>query len=133
MIEVMKGWFEKHFSDPQAIILIAILVLGAILVLYLGSILTPVLAGIVIAYVLEGLVCRFNQFGMPRLAAFLLSYTLFITALALLSYSAASGLVRAGISLIASWGLIRLPAGADSYPWRITATTHLPLPFSPRH
>ena len=86
MIGVIKNWFEKHFSDPQAIILIAILVLGVILVLYWGSILTPVLAGIVIAYVLEGLVCRLNKLGMPRFAAFLLSYTLFITALALILF-----------------------------------------------
>ena len=86
MITVFKTWFEKHFSDPQAIILIAILVLGAILVLYWGSILTPVLAGIVIAYVLEGLVRRLNQLGMPRFVAFLLGYTLFITALALILF-----------------------------------------------
>jgi len=86
MINVIKGWFEKHFSDPQAIILITILVLGAILVLYWGSILTPVLAGVVIAYVLEGLVCRLNHLGMPRFSAFLLSYTLFITALALILF-----------------------------------------------
>ena len=70
MIDVIKSWFEKHFSDPQAIILISILVLGAILVLYWGSILTPVLAGVIIAYVLEGLVSRLNHLGMPRFAAF---------------------------------------------------------------
>ncbi|GMR01101.1 MAG: AI-2E family transporter [Gammaproteobacteria bacterium] len=86
MIEVIKGWFEKHFSDPQAIILISILVLGAILVLYWGSILTPVLAGIIIAYILEGLVCRLHHLGIPRFAAFLFSYTLFVTALALILF-----------------------------------------------
>jgi len=86
MIGVIKGWFEKHFSDPQAIILISILLLGAILVLYWGSILTPVLAGIVIAYVLEGLVCRLNRLGTPRFVAFLFSYTLFVTALALILF-----------------------------------------------
>jgi len=86
MIGVIKGWFEKHFSDPQAIILISILVLGAILVLYWGRILTPVLAGIVIAYVLEGLVCRLQHLGLPRCLAFILSYTLFITALSLILF-----------------------------------------------
>ncbi len=83
MIDVIKGWFEKHFSDPQAIILISILILGAILVLYWGKVLTPVLAGIVIAYVLEGLVCRLQHLGLPRFIAFLVSYALFITALSL--------------------------------------------------
>ena len=96
MIDVIKSWFEKHFSDPQAIILISILVLGAILVLYWGSILTPVLAGVIIAYVLEGLVCRLNHLGIPRFAAFLLSYALFITALALILF----GLVPLVISQV---------------------------------
>ncbi|MFV9614923.1 MAG: AI-2E family transporter [Gammaproteobacteria bacterium] len=84
MIDVIKDWFEKHFSDPQAIILVSILVLGAILVLYWGTILTPVLAGIIIAYILEGLVKRISGFGVPRFVSFLISYTLFITALALI-------------------------------------------------
>ena len=96
MIDVIKGWFEKHFSDPQAIILVSILLLGAILVLYWGTILTPVLAGVVIAYVLEGLVCRLNHLGMPRFAAFLLSYALFVTALALILF----GLVPLVISQV---------------------------------
>ncbi len=96
MIDVIKGWFEKHFSDPQAIILISILVLGVILVLYWGRILTPVLAGVVIAYVLEGLVCRLQHLGLPRFVAFLLSYALFITALSLILF----GLVPLVISQV---------------------------------
>jgi putative permease len=86
MIDVIKGWFEEHFSDPQAIILVAILLLGAALVLYWGTILTPVLAGIIIAYVLEGLVRRIHHLGVPRMAAFLLTYTLFVAVLALLLF-----------------------------------------------
>ncbi|HHJ35054.1 MAG TPA: AI-2E family transporter [Gammaproteobacteria bacterium] len=96
MINVIKGWFEKHFSDPQAIILVSIIVLGTILVLYWGTVLTPVLAGIIIAYVLEGLVKRFCTLGMPRFVSFLLSYTLFITALALILF----GLVPLVISQV---------------------------------
>ncbi len=86
MIDVIKSWFEKHFSDPQAIILVSFLVLGAILILYLGKILTPVLAGVVIAYVLEGLVKKVSLCGLPRFASFLISYALFITALALILF-----------------------------------------------
>lgn len=86
MIDVIKGWFEKHFSDPQAIILVSFLLLGAIFILYLGKILTPVLAGIVIAYVLEGLVKKISLCGAPRFVSFLISYALFITALALILF-----------------------------------------------
>jgi len=86
MIDVIKSWFEKHFSDPQAIILVSFLVLGAILILYLGKILTPVLAGVIIAYVLEGLVKKVSLCGAPRFISFLISYALFITALALILF-----------------------------------------------
>jgi putative permease len=96
MINVIKAWFEKHFSDPQAILLVSILVLGAILVLYWGKILTPILAGVIIAYVLEGLVCKINHLGVPRFLAFLLSYTLFVAALALILF----GLVPLVISQV---------------------------------
>jgi len=43
-----------------------------------------VLAGIIIAYVLEGLVKRISSFGVPRFFSFLISYTLFVTSLALI-------------------------------------------------
>ena len=84
MINVIKGWFEKHFSDPQAIMLAAFLLLGSILVLYWGKILTPVLAGVIIAYVLEGLVGKITQLGVPRFIAFLISYAIFTTTVALI-------------------------------------------------
>ncbi|MCG6937578.1 MAG: AI-2E family transporter [Gammaproteobacteria bacterium] len=96
MIEVIKEWVERHFSDPQAILLVAFLVLGVVLVLYWGKILSPVLAGVIIAYVLEGLVRRFTKLGLPRFVAFLISYTLFITALAVILF----GLVPLVISQI---------------------------------
>jgi len=96
MINVIKGWFEKHFSDPQAIILVSIIVFGGILVLYWGKILTPVLAGIVIAYILEGMVKKISLFGVPRFTSFLISYALFITALALILF----GLVPLVISQV---------------------------------
>ena len=96
MIDVVKSWFEKHFSDPQAIILVTFLLFGVILVLYWGKILTPVIAGVVIAYILEGLVSNIIKLGVPRFVAFLISYTLFVTAVALIIF----GLVPLVISLV---------------------------------
>ena len=30
MIEVIRGWFDKHFSDPQAILLVTFIVVGVV-------------------------------------------------------------------------------------------------------
>ena len=83
MIDIIRAWFEKHFSDPQAVILVVFLLLGGVLILYWGKILTPVLAGIVIAYVLEGMVRKLMHLGMPRVIAFTISYLFFVASLAL--------------------------------------------------
>jgi putative permease len=86
MINVIKSWFEKHFSDPQAVMLAMFLVFGGVLVLYWGKILTPVLAGIVIAYILEGLVGNITRFGIPRFIAFIFSYAVFTATVALILF-----------------------------------------------
>lgn len=86
MIEVLKAWFEKHFSDPQSVILALFIGLGAIIILMWGNVLAPVLAGIIIAYVLEGLIKKICRLGVPRIFSVVISFTLFITFVALLLF-----------------------------------------------
>jgi len=81
MIEYLKQWYERNFSDPQAVILVLMIVLGTILVLYWGDILAPVLASLVIAYALEGIVKRVTGFGVPRIVSVVLTVFVFIATL----------------------------------------------------
>lgn len=84
MINVVKTWLDKHFSDPQAIILAVLLIGGGLLMLLWGAILAPILASIVIAYILEGVVKRQVALGVPRLAAVsatFISFIAFVTVL----------------------------------------------------
>ena len=55
-MQLISDWFRRHFSDPQVVILTVLLITGAVVLLLLGHMLAPVLAGVVIAYLLEGLV-----------------------------------------------------------------------------
>ena len=86
MIEVFKTWYEKNLSDPQVIILALFIVLGAVVILSWGGILAPVLAAIIIAYMLEGLVKRITRLGVPRIFSVLISFTLFVTFVVLLLF-----------------------------------------------
>jgi putative permease len=83
MIEVFKAWYEKHFSDPQVVILAFLLISGAVVLLLWSNVLAPVLASIVIAYVLEGLVKRITRLGVPRIFSVLISFTIFLAFLLL--------------------------------------------------
>ena len=78
MIKVFKSWFERYFSDDEAVILFLILGAGLLFIIYLGNILAPVIASIILAYVLQGLVVYLRSKGVNNLAAIYLSYLFFL-------------------------------------------------------
>ena len=81
MANAISAWFERHFSDPQVIGLAAVLIGGFAIIYLAGEMLTPVIASMVIAYLLEGLVGLLERKRVPRLAAVLLVFIAFMTAL----------------------------------------------------
>ena len=99
MIEYLKAWYERNFSDPQAVILVLMIVLGSITVLYWGDILAPVLASMVIAYALEGVVTRIGSLGVPRLISVIFTVFVFVATLLVIML----GLVPLAIRQITSF------------------------------
>jgi putative permease len=78
-MNIVTQWYRRYVSDPQVVILAVLLAAGFIVVLTLGRMLAPVLAGVVIAYLLDGVVEKFNRMGMPRLPAVVLVFLVFMT------------------------------------------------------
>ncbi|MEW6646595.1 MAG: AI-2E family transporter [Pseudomonadota bacterium] len=77
-MNLIADWFRRYFSDPQAVILAVLLLLGFGAVLIFGKMLAPVLASIVIAYLLEGVVRVLVRRGVPRLSAVILVFLSFL-------------------------------------------------------
>ena len=88
MIELFRAWYQRHFRDPQAVVLLLLLGLGLTLVLLAGGILAPLLVSVLLAYVLDGLV-RLLSRRLPRAVAFPLVYALFVAGLVLLLFGLA--------------------------------------------
>ncbi|VAW76333.1 Putative permease PerM (= YfgO) [hydrothermal vent metagenome] len=80
-MELVRQWFQRHFSDPQVVILALVLLLGFVVVITMGKMLAPVLAALVLSYLLEGIVVALKRFGAPRLIAVVLVFLVFIVAL----------------------------------------------------
>jgi len=78
MIELVKKWYSRYFSDPQAVILTAVLVVGTTVILTMGNMLLPLFASIVIAYLLEGVVRKMQQHGSSRIVAVILVFSVFL-------------------------------------------------------
>jgi len=82
MLEIFRIWLRRYFSDPQAVLLMILLILSFTVVLTMGGMLMPLLAALAIAYLLEALVQVLQGWRLPRMMAVVLVYVLFIAALA---------------------------------------------------
>ncbi|MXW48736.1 MAG: AI-2E family transporter, partial [Gammaproteobacteria bacterium] len=85
-MEVISGWVNRYFSNEEAIYLVALLVVGFLVLFTLGGVLAPVLTGLVLAFLLQGLVKQLVDWRVPEAGAVWLAFLLFIgvlTALAL--------------------------------------------------
>ena len=68
-VDVLGGWVHRYFSRPDAIFLISVLLVIALVLYTLAGALAPVLTGLVLAFLLQGLVGRLEKLGSPRLLA----------------------------------------------------------------
>ena len=51
-MENIKQWFNRVLTNPEALALLGTLLFGLLAILWVGELLSPVLASIVIAYLL---------------------------------------------------------------------------------
>lgn len=79
MFEFISSWYRRYFTDPQAALLVVLLVLSTVVLLTMGKMLAPLLAALVIAYLLEGGVSKLQRKGLLRIWAVNLIYLLFVT------------------------------------------------------
>ena len=77
-MKIISDWFQRLFNDPQAIILTIMLALGVSVVLVMGRDLAPVLASMVIAYLLEGVVQLLQRWRLLRVLAVIIVFTSFL-------------------------------------------------------
>ncbi|CAN7312759.1 AI-2E family transporter [Pseudomonas sp. GL-B-26] len=78
MFKVLRDWIQRYFSDEEAVVLAVLLFLAFTAVLTLGGMLAPVLAGMVLAYLMQGLVVTLERLRMPGGLAVGLVFALFM-------------------------------------------------------
>ncbi|MEM9620661.1 MAG: AI-2E family transporter [Pseudomonadota bacterium] len=77
-LEIIGTWVNEHFSNEDAIYLILLLTVVVLVLATLGSFLAPVLTGLVVAFLLQGLVSYLETHKVPGGLAVFTAFTLFI-------------------------------------------------------
>jgi len=78
MFEFINRWYRRYFTDPQASLLVVLLVVSIVIIVTMGKMLTPLFAALVIAYLLEGAIFKLQKKQMPRFWAVNLVYLVFV-------------------------------------------------------
>ena len=125
-VVVLGGWVNRYFSRPDAFFLIAAILVLSLVLYTLAGALAPVLTGLILAFLLQGLVGRLERFGSPRLLAIIVAMIILIgtvsTAVLLvvpLLWQQAADLLALAPSLI---GMLRdaLSSLSEAFPEFIT-------------
>jgi putative permease len=78
MLKVISNWVDRYFSDEEAILLFLFLAGALVVVLTLGGMLAPVFAGIIFAFLMQGLVGKLKGSGLSHLLSVILVFLAFV-------------------------------------------------------
>jgi len=79
MKKLLNTWMQRHFSDPQVIILAFLLLLGTATIFFIGDILFPVITALILAYILDGGVGFLRRrLKIPKMVAVVIVFSTFI-------------------------------------------------------
>ena len=78
MFEVVRGWISKYLSNEEAVLFIVILIGFFVVIITMGSILGPLLTGIVLAYVMQDISKNLVRLQIPGWLALTITYFLFL-------------------------------------------------------
>ncbi|CZF83085.1 AI-2E family transporter [Grimontia marina] len=78
MLEMLNRWYQRRFSDPHAVSLIALLIMGFVVIYFFGNLIAPLLVAIVLAYLLEWPVAKMVKLGLNRTLSVILVLLLFV-------------------------------------------------------
>ncbi|MGI9229823.1 MAG: AI-2E family transporter [Gammaproteobacteria bacterium] len=78
MFQYINNWYKRYFTDPQAALLVILLVPGFIIIYFFGAMLAPLLAAVIVAYMLEGPVRKLMDRAVPRIVAVSIVFLVFL-------------------------------------------------------
>ena len=86
-MNVVANWLRLLLGNPQLVILVLTLVIGLGAVLWIGNMVAPILASVVIAWLLDSLANPLIRLRIPRFLGVLVVYLGFLALLALIVFA----------------------------------------------
>lgn len=78
MKKVLQRWMAQYFGTEEAVLLSVLVIASIIILATLGDVLGPVIAALVFAFLLQGIVNSLQKYGFSKIVAVLSTYILFL-------------------------------------------------------
>ncbi len=76
MIKIFQNWLERYFGDEEAVLVAVILVASMLIVASMGVVLAPMIAAIILAFLMQGMVARLKLWGVSHNVAVTVTFLL---------------------------------------------------------
>lgn len=99
MIKIFRKWMNRYFADQEAVLVVVLLVAAVAILMTMGNILAPMIASIIIAFLMEGMVTRLNDRGVPHIVSVSITFVVLVGAMVLVLLVVLPGLWQQFINL----------------------------------
>ncbi len=79
MLKMVRNWFNRIFAEEETVVLLIILAAILLLILSIGHVLIPIIASVVLAFMMQGIIARMSGLGARRWLAIAVAYGVFLT------------------------------------------------------
>jgi len=78
MLDIFHKWYRRYLFEEESVLLLVLLTIGVVLLMSIGDILAPVLAALVLAFLMEGLADQLERHGLPQWLGVTVAYVVFV-------------------------------------------------------
>ncbi|MDO3386306.1 AI-2E family transporter [Gilvimarinus sp. SDUM040013] len=81
MFRIFRSWIDRYFSDEEAVLLVVLIIASLAVLVTMGMVLAPMIASIIIAFLMQGVVVRLRTWGAPHWLAVSVAFVLLVAML----------------------------------------------------
>ena len=80
MLDIFEKWYRRYLFEEESILLLVMVIISVALLMTIGDILAPVIASLILAYLMQGVANVLERLGLPSRLSVSLTYIIFVGA-----------------------------------------------------
>ncbi len=78
MLDIFHKWYRRYLFEEESVLLLVLLTIAVVLLMTIGDILAPVLAALVLAFLMQGVAGQLERHGVPEWLGVSIAYIVFV-------------------------------------------------------